>query len=384
MIGPAQHIASSCFKNTLPGLLLISYMWLTSISLAEEVARSNNVFPGQTWEERSIAEVGLQESFLAKIPQYLKGRCMIVKDGYRVFSWGDVSKAADVASAAKPIYTHFLAHAVETGRLSSFDQKVKDIRPELGSINANLDHKDRQMTFAHLANQTSCYGVTEAPGSAYDYNDFQMAFFWDSLFEGVYGVEKSKVDEEIFHPMLTNPLQFEDTVSMLAFGVKDRAGRLKISPRDFCRFGWLYLNEGRWGKQQILQPDHVRMITQSPLPISLPRTKGVEADMLPHQRSIGSRNIPDNQTDHYGSYSWLWWVNGKRKGGQQFWPDAPAGAFACLGHKHGKRGMVAIPEWHMVMSWNDTDLDKKPWPDSQTDPHPLNPVFKWIGQALKR
>jgi len=384
MIGPVQHIASSCFQNTLPGLLLITYVWLTSISLAEEAAPPNNTFPGKSWEERSSAEVGLQESFLVKIPEYLKGRGMIVKDGYRVFSWGDASKAGDVASAAKPIYTHFLAHAVETGRLSSFDQKVKDIHPELGSINAGLDHKDRQMTFAHLATQTACYGVNEAPGSAYDYNDFQMAFFWDSLFEGVYGVEKSKVDEEVFHPLLTNPLQFEDPVSMLAFGVKDRAGRLKISPRDFCRFGWLYLNEGRWGKQQILQPDHVRMITQSPLPISLPRTKGVEADMLPHQRSIGSRNIPDNQTDHYGSYSWLWWVNGKRAGGQRFWPDAPAGAFACLGHKHGKRGMVAIPVWNMVMSWNDTDLDKKPWPDSQTDPHPLNPVFKWISEALKR
>jgi CubicO group peptidase (beta-lactamase class C family) len=177
MIGPVQHIASSCFQNTLPGLLLITYVWLTSISLAEEAAPPNNTFPGKSWEERSSAEVGLQESFLVKIPEYLKGRGMIVKDGYRVFSWGDASKAGDVASAAKPIYTHFLAHAVETGRLSSFDQKVKDIHPELGSINAGLDHKDRQMTFAHLATQTACYGVNEAPGSAYDYNDFQMAFF---------------------------------------------------------------------------------------------------------------------------------------------------------------------------------------------------------------
>lgn len=342
------------------------------------------IVPGQTWEERSALSTGLNETLIANIPSYLKGRGMIVKDGYRVFSWGDVSKPGDVASAAKPFYTHFLTHAVETGRLDSFDQKVTDIRPELDSINAKLDHKDRQMTFAHLANQTACYGVSEAPGSTFDYNDWQMALFWDSLFEGVYSVPKENVDDEVFHPMLTDLLRFEDPVSMLAFGVKDRAGRLKISPRDFCRFGWLYLMNGRWGNQRIIRPEHVHMLTQSPLPNSLPRTKGIEADMLPNQRTIGSRRIPDNQTDHYGSYSWLWWINGKRESGKRFWPDAPEGIFACLGHQHGMRGMVVIPEWRMVMSWNDTDLNKKPWPNPQTDPHPLNPVFQWIGEALKR
>lgn len=79
-------------------------MWLTSISLAEEAAPPNNtVFPGQTWEERSTAAVGLDKTLLTRIPPYLKGRGMIVKDGYRVFSWGDASKAGDVASATKPV-----------------------------------------------------------------------------------------------------------------------------------------------------------------------------------------------------------------------------------------------------------------------------------------
>lgn len=345
---------------------------------------SELIFPGKTWDERSALSVGLDETLLANISTYLQGRGMIVKDGYQVFSWGDVSKPGDVASAAKPLYTHFLAHAVETGRLNRFDQLVADILPELKTLNANLDHKDSHMTFTHLANQTACYGVSEAPGTAFDYNDFQMALFWDGLFEGVYGADRSRVDKEVLHPLLTDRLQCEDPVSMLAFGMKDRAGRLKISPRDFCRFGWLYLMHGQWGNQQLIQREHVRQITQSPLPTSLPRTKGIEAAMLPNQRTIGSRRIPDNQTDHYGSYSWLWWVNGKRSNGKRFWPDAPLGTFACLGHKHGKRGMVVIPEWRMVMSWNDTDLDNKSWPDSQTDPHPLNPVFKWLKEALKR
>jgi len=127
----------------------------------------------------------------------------------------------------------------------------------------------------------------------------------------------------------------------------------------------------------------VRMVTQSPLPLSLPRTKGIEASMIPGQRSIGSQTIPDNQTDHYGSYSWLWWVNGQRASGKRLWPDAPAGVFACLGHRHGKRGMAVIPEWRMVLSWNDSDLDRKAWEDPSRDAHPLNPVFQWLNQAMQ-
>jgi hypothetical protein len=110
----------------------------------------------------------------------------------------------------------------------------------------------------------------------------------------------------------------------------------------------------------------------------------VAAEMIADQRTIGSRNIPDNQTDHYGSYSWLWWVNGIRKSGERFWPSAPAVVYSCLGHKHGKRGMAVIPEWDIVLSWNDSLLDKKPWNDPEKDPHPLDEVFRLLGDSLKR
>jgi hypothetical protein len=168
----------------------------------------------------------------------------------------------------------------------------------------------------------------------------------------------------------------------LAFGDHDRAGRLRISPRDFCRIGLLYLLEGTWRGQSVIAPDFARTVTHSPLPLSVPRTQARNAELIPGQRTLGSRQLPDDQTEHRGSYSWLWWVNGVRSSGVRLWPDAPDEVYAGLGHRHGKRGMAVIPAWRIVFSWNDSRLDQVAWRDESHDPHPLNEVFRLLKPAV--
>lgn len=335
-------------------------------------------FPDREWRQRTPQEAGLDAERLDQLAQYLGGRGMVTRDGYEVFTWGDARRTADVASAVKPWFTHFLVEAVQSSRLPDFDTPVALYRPELLTLNGLLDHKDGRITFRHCATQTSCYGVQEAPGTAFDYNDFQMALFCDTLFTKVYGVPMADVDDRLLSPLLTSRLECEDRPSLLAWGDSDRAGRLRISPRDFCRFGLLYMRGGVWRGQTIVEPELAHFVTHSPLPANLPRTQAEPAEMLPGQRTLGSTTLPDDQTDHFGSYSWLWWVNGLRASQTRLWPDAPADTYACLGHRHGKRGMAVIPAWDIVISWNDTTLDQKPWPDMQTEPHPLNEAFRLL------
>jgi arylsulfatase A-like enzyme len=334
--------------------------------------------PGVEWEQATAASAGLTEAQLRKVAAYLGGRGCVTHDGRMIYSWGDIQKPADVASAVKPMLTHLLVHAVESGRLPSFETPVFHYLPQLGKINAELNYKDTKITFRHCAYQTACYGVRESPGEAFDYNDFQMAMFFDALVNQVYSVPTSRVDRELLGPVLTDPLACQDHPSLLALGDSDRAGRLRISPRDFCRFGLLYLRDGNWGGKQLISPDMARLVTRSPLAAEFPRTQAVAAEMLPNQRSLGSMQVPDDQTDHFGSYSWLWWVNGKRASGERLWPDAPEETFACLGHKHGMRGMAVIPAWQIVLSWNDSTLDQQSWDAPQVDPHPLNEVFRLL------
>ncbi len=326
------------------------------LSIAEiRAVEMEPVYPGKEWAIKKPEQVGLDSKKLKELGDYAGGFGCVVRHGYMVYSWGDASRRKDVASAAKPFYAHFLFQAVEDGKISGLDEKVNKWEPRLNQINKDRGYKDRNIRWRDLANQISCYGLAEAPGTAYAYNDWQMALFWDTLFKKVYGVSYETVDADVLHPELTDQLQCQDNPTFTAFGVKDRPGRLAISPRDFARFGLLYLRRGRWKDKRLISREHATMAVASPLPNSIPRTDGQEAEMIPGQHSIGSKRIPDNQCDHVGSYSWLWWTNGVDRDGDLHWPDVPVDTYGCFGHG-GLRAMVVMPGKDLIISWNDTKI----------------------------
>jgi CubicO group peptidase (beta-lactamase class C family) len=337
-------------------ILLIGLLVSLCLSIAEiQAVETEFVYPGKEWAIKRPEQVGLNITKLKEIGGYAGGFGCVVRQGYMVYSWGDASRRKDVASAAKPFYSHFLFKAVENGKISSLDELVNRWEPRLNQINKDRGYKDRNIRWRDFANQISCYGLAEAPGTAYAYNDWQMALFWDLLFKKVYGVSYETVDAEVLHPQLSDQLQCQDNPTFMAFGVKDRPGRLAISPRDFARFGLLYLRKGKWKGKQLISVNHATMAVTGPLPNSIPRTAGQQAEMIPGQRSIGSKRIPDNQCDHVGSYSWLWWTNGVGRDGARHWPDVPVDTYGCFGHG-GLRAMVVMPSKDLIISWNDTKI----------------------------
>lgn len=322
-------------------------------------------WPGKTWATATPASVGVATAALARASAFAGGSGCVVRYGRMIYTWGDPTKREDLASSAKPFYTYFLFKALEFGWITSLDARAVHYQPKLADINPDLDYKDRGITLGELANQTSCYGVSEAPGTAYDYNDWQMALFWDVLFKKIYGATYSTVDARVFHPLLTRPLQCQDHPTMLAFGVADRPGRIAISPRDDARFGLLYLRQGHWKNQQLISAWHVDYLTTHPVARELPRTTDRVAEMIPGQRTMGATVIPDDETDHYGSDSWCWWINGVDKHGHRRYPDLPTDVYCALGYKHGLKGMAVIPSLDLVVSWNNTrfgDMPAKPIP----------------------
>lgn len=331
---------------------------LTALAVSDGGAAESAVYPGATWAVKKPQEVGLDAARLNAFRDFVGGRGCVVRHGYMVYSWGDHTRRGDVASACKPWYGHFLFKALEDGRIASLDETVVRWEPRLREINKGLNYKDRGITWRHMANQISCYGLAEAPGTAFDYNDWQMALFFDTLFLKVYGATFDTVDEKVLHPMLTDRLQCQDAPTFMAFGTGDRPGRVGVSPRDFCRFGLLYLRRGTWKGERLLSEKHATMAVTDPLPLSIPRAGNKAGEMIQGQRSIGSRNIPDNQCDHIGSYSWFWWINGIDRKGVRHWPGVPADAYGAFGHG-GLRAMVVVPGLDLIMSWNDTRIDNR-------------------------
>ncbi len=340
---------------------------------------AETVYPGKTWATKTPAEMGLNTEGLKEFSRFVGGRGCVVRHGFMVCTWGDVGRRADVASAAKPLYSHFLFKAVEDGRIEGLDEKVVRWESRLGKINSAIGHKDRDIAWRHMANQTSCYQLLEEPGTAYAYNDWQMALFWDTLFLKVYGATYDTVDERVFRPLLTDDLQCEDNPTMMAFGTGNRPGRVGISVRDFARFGLLYLRKGNWSGKQLISEKHAVMAVTSPLPNSVPRAGSKAAEMISGQRSVGSRSKPDNQTDHFGSYSWLWWVNGVDRDGTRMWPNAPEDTYGAFGHG-GPRAMWVMPGLDIVVSYNDANMRR--W-NSGTD-SPTNQAMKLLVQSVNR
>ena len=334
----------------------------TTTALGDTPAR---VFPSGTWARKQAHEVGLDVDKLSDFSRFVGGRGCVVRHGYLVHTWGDIGRRSDVASAAKPFYSHFLFKAVELGKIGGLDEKVARWEPRLGGrkrtpdrkqpargseakrrgmlqdrrrINEHLGHPDAEITWRHLANQTSCYQLVERPGTAFAYNDWQMALLWDTLFLRVYRATYATVDAKVFRPLLTDKLGCQDRPTMMAFGTRDRPGRVAISVRDFARFGLLYLRQGNWNGVRLIGRHHARMAVSDPVPNRVPRAGYREAAMIPGQRSIGSKARLDNPTDHFRSYSWLSWINGTYGEGNRFWPDAPVDTYGAFGHG-GPRAM---------------------------------------------
>jgi len=335
-------------------ILLLVLLVSVYVGIIESKAgQIKQVYPGKEWETRKPDEVGLDARKLKALSDYADGFGCVVRHGYLVYSWGDASRRKDVASAVKPLYTHFLLTAVEQDKLKSIEEQVSKFEPGLNSLNKSLGFKDRKITFRHLCNQISCYGVGEQPGRAFDYSDYNMALLFDALFLKVYGSTWKTVDADILHPQLTNVLQCQDNPTFMAFGTGNRPGRLAISPRDFARFGLLYLRKGKWKNRQLISARNTVLAVTSPLPTSIPRTKGKSAEMIRGQRSIGGGN---NQCDHTGSYSYAWWINGVGRDGKSNWPDVPDDAYGCFGHGD-IRAMVVLPSMDLIVSWNDTKIN---------------------------
>jgi CubicO group peptidase (beta-lactamase class C family) len=316
------------------------------------------VYPDAAWETRRPEEVGLDGAKLDALRDLVGGRGCVVRHGYLAYSWGDPSKSGDVASAVKPVISTLLFLAVQEGKLKSVDDPVADFEPRLRTLN---EGKDGAITWRHLASQTSGYGLTEAPGKAYSYNDYALALYYDVLTQKVY----EQNGTAILKSRLADTLQFQDSYTFEAFTEK-RPGRLAISPRDMARFGLLYLRGGKWKDKQIIRPEFVRQAISSTIAADMPLTGGKDAAMLPGQRTLGGgKNITAVGP---GYYSFNWWLNRIDKDGRRLFVDAPPDAYVATGHG-GTRTLWVVPSLDLIVSWNNAKVEDH-------DASPGNPTSK--------
>lgn len=314
------------------------------------------VFPGSAWDVMTPAEAGLDEKVLYRLSAHVGGRGCVVRHGSMVYAWGDQQQSSDVASAFKPLLSTLLFFAIQDGYVTSADDLMANHEPRLRKLDPD---KDGRITWTHLGSQSSGYGLAEAPGEAYSYNDYALALYYDTLMGKVFEANA----DEVLKRYLGVPLGFEDAYTFEAFGPTDRPGRLAVSVRDFARFGQFILHRGRWKDTQLLASDHVEAMLSTVTPPQMPVASGAEAPMLDDQRTVGGGKTITPVGP--GFHSFNWWLNGYDRDGNQLYADAPDDLILAAGHG-GRRALWIFPSLDMVVAWNGSHI-------SDHDDSPYNP-----------
>ncbi|RUL87623.1 serine hydrolase [Tautonia sociabilis] len=291
------------------------------------------VFPGEGWEHRDPAELGLDPEALDRFAEELGGRGCVVRNGYVVKQWGDQSERSDWYSSVKPLFSTLLFFAIEEGRVSGVDQPVAE-------FGWDLQGNDRAITFRHLADMTSGYARPEPPGAAWAYNDFAIQLYQQTLFDRVFRGEPGEV---VCDPARLGPLGFQDGLEF------NGRRRLIASVRDFARLDWFWLNRGRWGDRQLLPSRFFDDFMTPDVPADLPQTAKAETEDPLGLGTFGGGS------DHFtefgpGIYGFNWWFNasGRTHPGTRTWPDAPPDAVMTIGF--GGNCSVILPGDRIVVA----------------------------------
>lgn len=334
----------------LAGFVVVKTLGVASLFPRNPVALSESASEkarSTTWPMGDPLAHGLNERALDELAGLVGGAGFVAHRGVGVYRWGYDHRPRYAASVKKSLISVLNLQAVEAGLISRIDEAVVRFEPRLADLNAG---KDAGMTWRHLANMTSGYGMPDRPGKAFAYNDYAVALWYDTLMDKVYQEKGTAVLKR----QLAEPLGFEDEVTFQAFGASGPEPKLRISARDLARFGQLLLNRGVIGGRRIISEESIEMMFGSVVPWTTPLSSGESANMIPGQQCVGgSWNISPIGP---GRYTFHLWVNRSEVDRSLMLPSAPEDTLLASG-KWGETALWVIPSLELVVAWNGSLID---------------------------
>ena len=266
----------------------------------------------------------------------------------------------DVKSVNKSIISSVVGIALRENIIESLNQKVIDLLP--GYFPIDVDSLKKEITLAHLLSMSTGLDLDEnglimreimskedwikatferpmvsAPGKQFSYSTFlthSMSIILTKL-SGMRLLDLS--NKYLFEPLGIKQVHWEKSPD----GYDSGGDKLWITPLAMAKIGYLYLNDGRWGNDQIVPAEWVK-------------------------ESIINRfdEFPDSNFSGYG----YWWWLGKDKN------YYARGAFGQIISVYPDKDMVMVftgadnYEWEMLTNNYILPAVKT------TNPLPLNPV----------
>ena len=216
---------------------------------------------------------------------------MIIKDGYLVAQWGDTKRVDMTFSVTKSYLSTVAGLAWDKGLIRSVEDPMTSYIWDDKFMGAH----NSQITWRHLLDQSSdWYGqlwgdydwadrppaegdVNDwrareliAPGTKFEYNDVRVNLLAYSLLQVWRKPLPMVLKEQIMDPIgasttwrwfgYENSWVNVDGVKMQSVsGGGHSGGGIFINTEDHARFGLLFLNHGKWGEQQPISEEWIKM-----------------------------------------------------------------------------------------------------------------------------
>ena len=269
---------------------------------------------------------------------------MILKNGYRIASWGTVERVDMTFSVTKSYLSTVAGLAVDRNLISPKEKVSKIIWDTTFDGNHNS-----QITWEHLLNQSSDWSGTlwgghdwadrppskgsiddwknrafSIPGTQFEYNDVRVNLLAYSLLNVWRKPLPQVLKEYIMDPIGASSswrwygynnswIELDGQRTQSVSGGGHSGGGLFINTLDHARFGLLFLNDGAWNGNQLISKNWIKEAT-TPSPAQI-------------------------------SYGYMWWLN--KKGTNRFWQGVPQNVFYASGF--GGNYIVIIPDEDIVI-----------------------------------
>ncbi|MEX2271365.1 MAG: serine hydrolase [Vicinamibacterales bacterium] len=217
---------------------------------------------------------------------------LVIRRGYIAAEWGDTLRPDMTFSVTKTFLSTVVGLAHDRGLIRSVDDRVAPYMP--ATVDLFTSEKNAPITWDHLLRQTSdwqgtLYGKPDwadrpegqtpadypnrrlsAPGERYKYNDVRV----NVLALATLHVFRKPLPE-VLRESIMNPIGASSTWRWEGYhnswvdvdGLKVQAstggghwgGGMFVSAHDMARFGYLFLREGRWNKDQLISRTWIAM-----------------------------------------------------------------------------------------------------------------------------
>ncbi|MFO7656423.1 MAG: serine hydrolase [Bacteroidales bacterium] len=270
-------------KNLLIAVFVVTAL-LISIPL---LSQKRDYWPHDGWKTKLPEEVGMDTLKLINMKSTIQSSMkyvdafLIVKDGYLVFEnyyngYND-STFHHLWSSTKSVTNIMMGIMFKKKYVDDVNLRVIDFFPEYDTINS--DRRIEDITLEHLMAFTAGLNSRDAeayasssidalkyyfgntfisnPGAQFKYAT-PASHFQSALITKILGItEKELAEQELFPKLGIDNYNWITDESGYSYGGHNSY----FCPRDMLKFGYLYLNQGIWNGDTIVDPEFVKTST---------------------------------------------------------------------------------------------------------------------------